>query len=145
MQNSPDFQFTAGKDLFRTLRCEVANAYQPLRFKHPREFTQMPVASGEQRGLLSDGQFVGCEISSAAFQKSQRAIIHYQMIAKEFFRRAKTLRKESPQSPPDGFRTPAAKSRHWTLRMFQPRFADPRVGAEPVAHRRDFAKRHARL
>lgn len=145
MQDSPDFRFASLKNISRTLGCEISNAHDPVRFQHTRDFAQMCIARGEQCGLLGSGQFVGCEIASAALQKSQRAIIHYKMITKEHFRLSKTFCKQTPQSAATDFRPLAGKSSDRAFWMFVRGPVNARLYAKPVAHRRDLAERHACL
>ncbi len=145
MQDAADLHFAVGKNLRRPFHREVTDADHPLWFQQLHRLAQMPVAGGKQRDSFRHRQFVRRKVAAAGFHENKGTIIHHQMIAEKLFRRSKPLRKQSPQTPPADLGALAGEARHWPLGMFARWLSDGNFDAEPIAHRRDFAERHAGL
>ena len=115
------------------LRGEVADADDPLRFKDADNFEQMFVAARKERFALTRLEFVGRAITAGFFQKSQRAIIHDEVLAKEFLGSAETFREQSPKTFAADLAPMAIESGDGTLRVFERRTIDPGFDAEQIA------------
>ena len=93
MENLADLRGQIRESFARALRREVADANEPLRFENTTDFAEMIVTNRKERGALGRREFIGCAIAAAFFEKGERAIIHDEMIAEEFFRSAEALRE----------------------------------------------------
>src|SRR5262245_23211210 len=67
------------------------------------------------------------------------------MLAEKTFGRAKTLRKEAPETLAAHFRSQALEAMDRPAWMFRWRFVDQCFNAEPLTHRLDFAEGYASL
>ena len=145
MQNPREFERARAADAGRSLRGKIPHANQPLGLQDGEAGSQVLVAGGEQGDFLRGGQFVRRAVAATAFQESQGAIVHHDMLGKELRRRPKPLRKQAPETPAADFRARAGKAGDGPPRMLALGMADGACDLQPVAHGGDFAKGHAGL
>src|SRR5436190_23218664 len=105
----------------------------------------MPVAGLQQRREFASRNFVRRAIAATLLVKAQWTVIRHKVLGEECFWRAKTLRKQAPQALAAHFRALALESLHRPLRMLPVWLADRCSDLQPIANRRNFAKRQTRL
>ena len=98
MQNLADADFSVRHHQLSALPGERADANQPFRFEDLQHPLQMFVADGKQFFPLGLGQFVRREVRPAGRQEGERTVIGDKMSGEGFFRRAKSLRKQFPET-----------------------------------------------
>src|SRR3954452_21919098 len=120
---------------------EVADADDPLRFEDAGDLEQMFVAPRKERFALTRFELVRRAITAGFFEKSQRAIIHDEVVAKEFLGRAETFREQSPETFAADLAAVTIESGDGPLRVFERRTIDLGFDAEPIADSGNLAER----
>jgi hypothetical protein len=145
MQNAAEAELFTGKNLRGTFRGEVAHADQPFWLEDPHDFAQMFVARSEQFLAFRRWQFLGHAIPAAALKKSQRTVVHDQVLAEKLIGHAESFGEQPPQPLATDLAPRTGETLYSPFGMLVRRTTDLCFDAEPVAHGSDLAKRHAGL
>jgi len=108
----------------------------------------MGVASGVEALRFSGAEFIRGEIPAfalGAVEEQQGTVINDIMLGEKSFRLNESLLHQPPEALTADLALKTAKAFHGPLGVFHRRFAHRRFDAHPVSHRRDLAKRNARL
>ena len=144
-ESEPDGRIVGGEDRGRAFRGEVADADQPARFENANDFAQVLVASRKERFALTRWEFVGRAVAAALLQKSERAIIHHEVVAEEFRRGPETFREQSPEPFAADLAAGAIESQDGAFRMLVGWTINGSADVKPVAHSGDLPERDAGL
>jgi len=105
----------------------------------------MRIARGEQGFTLRRRQLVRRAVAAGGFDERERAVIDDEVLLEKIRSCLKSFGEQTPQPFAADFAARTVKPEHRPLGMFQIRLADFRRDPEPIAHRGNLAKGHARL
>src|ERR1043166_8817351 len=105
----------------------------------------MLIADFEESLLFPWPQFVRSSVSAAGFQKSQWAVVQYEVVGEKILRGAEPFLEQSPQTFTAYLRTQAGKPMDWPPRMLFLRLSHSCFDSQPFPDGLDLSKWHSCL